>query len=108
MEEGYEIIERNWRDRRGELDIVATRGDVLAVVEVRGLADAYWVRPEETVDHTKQTRVFLAARRWLAAHPGVADRFYVRFDVIGVVVATGELRHIESAFGADDVGRFSR
>lgn len=100
---GFEVLERNWSDGLGELDIIALDGEVLVFVEVRGVQSAGWLAPERTVDFRKQVRVWKAAQRWLARCPGAAQRFYVRFDVIGVVVGSDELRHFQRAFTVDDV-----
>jgi putative endonuclease len=103
---GYTILDRNWSDRRGELDIVARRGDVVAVVEVRGLRSESVVRPVETVDYAKRKQVCETAVRWLALHPGLRDQCFVRFDVIGVRVDGVQGRcveHVEGAFVVDDV-----
>ncbi len=107
-QKGYRIVSRNWRDRRGELDIIAVRGEVLVVVEVRGQRADAWMPPEATVGVHKQRRVAAAAQRWLSLHPWAQSGYLVRFDVIGVVVATDVVLHVERAFTVDDVAGFSR
>lgn len=98
---GHAIEARNWSCREGELDIVARRGDVLVIVEVRS-ASTDWLRsPTVTVSAAKQKRVARAAERYLAVCRGA--RRDLRFDVIGVrFVPDGppQIEHIENAFTA--------
>ena len=101
--QGYSILERNARTRRGELDIVARHRDTLVFVEVktgRSGAQAGPERPALAVGAQKQRRLRLLAREWLAnREPRCAT---MRFDVIGITVArepgvAPELEHIEDA-----------
>jgi putative endonuclease len=81
--EGFEIVARNARVGRLELDIVARRGRLLVICEVRALSSDWMYAPAETVDRRKQTRLRRAAARWLAENdPGPVE---VRFDVASVV-----------------------
>lgn len=95
---GYRVLERNWRCRQGELDIVVRRETTLVFVEVRSVSTTFLGTPIETVSRVKQTRVGRAAEAWLSSHPHPeAD---VRFDVVGVKwrFARPVLDHIENAF----------
>ena len=95
---GYRIVARNHRCRRGEVDLIAEKGELLVFVEVRTRATAAFGGPEETVDARKQRRVIAAARDFLAQRRGPAKA--ARFDVIAVVDGpTGPtLTHFENAF----------
>ena len=97
---GYRIVARNHRCRRGEVDVVAEKGEVLAFVEVRTRATAAFGGPEETVDGRKRRRVIAAARDFLAQRRGPARA--ARFDVIAVVDGPQgpALTHFENAFDA--------
>jgi putative endonuclease len=100
--QGFRIEARNWRCRTGELDIVASKGDLVVMVEVRSVSEGNeWLRgsPSATVTGPKQARIGLAAAAWLAANP--RPEAAIRFDVVGVRV--GPLRahiidYIEDAF----------
>jgi len=100
---GYEIVERNYRTRWGELDIVARHGDTLAFCEVKARrAGGRAGGPFDAVGRGKQGRVRKMASSWLLAH---RDRPYadvIRFDAIGVTFdASGHLlslEHLEGAF----------
>lgn len=100
---GYEIVERNYRTRWGELDIVARRGSILAFCEVKTRrAGGRAGGPLDAVSRSKQVRVRRMASSWLAQR---RDRPYaqtVRFDAIGITVDGGgrllALDHLEGAF----------
>mgnify|MGYP002725731816 CR=1 FL=1 len=81
--EGYTVLERNFRVRGGEIDVVALDGEVLCFVEVRTRQNADHGEPVETVGRAKQRRLVTAARHYLGRHE--QDR-EIRFDVIGIVL----------------------
>lgn len=97
---GYRIVERNWRCDQGELDIVADRDGVLAVVEVKTRTSEAFGHPFEAIDARKAARLWRLAMAWIAAHPDAARGRRLRIDVIAVVGAdprTGSLEHLEDA-----------
>ena len=86
---GVLVLQRNWRCREGELDIVARDGDELVFCEVKTRSGAGFGTPAEAVTAAKARRLRVLAARWLAEERG--DRVEghgcsgIRFDVIGVV-----------------------
>ena len=98
---GFTIVERNFRTRGGEIDIVARKGDVLVFVEVRSLEDAGFGTPEESVTPAKRRRIVAASRRYLSTVPPSSWR-EARFDVIAIEGSgdTAVLRHYPAAFDA--------
>jgi putative endonuclease len=105
---GWRIVERNYRVREGEIDLIAVRGATLAFCEVKTLVHRSRrtrgpANPVESVGYRKQVRVRRMARTWLASHAtggglGVSD---LRLDVIGVVLSpAGELMRLEHLEGA--------
>jgi len=80
---GYRLITANFRARRGELDLVAQDGDVLAIVEVRYRASNRYGGAAASITHAKRTRIIRAARVLLAKNPPLA-RLPARFDVVEV------------------------
>ena len=101
---GWEIRDRNFRCKGGELDIVAARGDVLALVEVKSRLEvsADHFQPDVTIDPKKIRKLVIAARTWLAMHDGELDGLFPRFDVI-TVIGRGpfaKIEHLEDAFEA--------
>lgn len=85
---GYRILDRRWRCRLGELDIVAWDGEVLAVVEVKTRSRTDFGPPVDAVDREKRLRLRRLAQVYLKARNlrGVS----VRFDVVGVTALPGE------------------
>ncbi len=100
---GFEIVERNYRTRWGELDIVAYDGRTLAFCEVKTRRlTAPGRDPLESVHAVKRSKVRKMAGRWLIER---TDRPYadnVRFDAIGVTLDPAgrlvSLEHLEGAF----------
>ena len=111
---GWQIMARQWRGQRGELDVVAMRleqryGQPIEswiIVEVKARSQPRG-RPEwQAVSARKRQRIALAAQEFLSALPWPSPSGLeraVRFDVIGAQVMAGELalRHIEGAFDAE-------
>ncbi|WP_457796997.1 YraN family protein [Methylocystis sp. S23] len=90
----YTILDRNYRIKGGEIDIVARRGRTVLFIEVKARGDieeaAIAITPQ------KQRRVSHAANRWVATHPW-AMNCTLRADAI--FIAPGRLpRHLENAF----------
>jgi len=97
---GYRVLDRNWRCREGELDVVVARDSVLVFCEVKTRRSTTFGSPAEAVTITKQRRLRTLAMRWLDAHPEARART-VRFDVASVLAERGRplvLDVIESAF----------
>ena len=98
VKRGYDIVERNWRCRQGEIDIIASRDSVLVICEVKTRATADFGSPALAVDANKQQRLRRLAAHWLSENP--TTRASVRFDVAAVVGPKEDvsLEVIESAF----------
>ncbi|HVF06258.1 MAG TPA: YraN family protein [Frankiaceae bacterium] len=98
-DEGYVVLDRNWRCRSGELDVVAMRGGVVVFVEVKcRRSDAFGV-PALAVTPAKVARLRAAAAAWLADR-GLDDAS-VRFDVVSVLrppAGAAVLEHFQGAF----------
>ncbi len=79
---GYEVLDRNWRCRTGELDLVVTRDRVVVFCEVKTRRSGTFGAPVEAITFTKRRRLRTLAAEWLAhCRPG---RCEVRFDVASV------------------------
>ena len=94
----YAVVDRNWRCRDGELDIVAAKGNKMVFCEVKTRSGTGFGAPAEAVGHTKQARIRRLAARWLAENGDRRDRrsWTVRFDVAAVL--GGRIDVIEDAF----------
>jgi putative endonuclease len=91
---GYRIVDRRFRTPVGEIDLVALKGETLAIVEVKA-------RPSlaaglEAIAADSYRRIEAAADVWLARHPDLADRV-VRFDLV-VVLPRRWPRHFPDVF----------
>jgi putative endonuclease len=80
---GLRILDRNWRSRDGEVDIVAADRRVLVVCEVKTRSGTRFGTPLEAVTRHKRARLRRLAAQWLVAHGVLFDE--VRIDVIGVI-----------------------
>jgi putative endonuclease len=98
--EGYRVVERNYRCRRGEIDIIAEESQVLCFVEVRSCHSAAFGGPLATVSAAKQARIIRAARHYLMIRGW--ERREIRFDVVGITYEP-ELQ-IQLVRGAFEVG----
>ena len=95
---GYEIVARNWRTRRGEIDIIAQKDGMLVFAEVKTLPSGDLETLAHELDRRKQRRIVETAQLFLANH-----RKYkytaIRFDVLVVDMPEwSEVYHIEDAF----------
>lgn len=95
--QGYRIIEKNYRCRSGEIDLVARDKDYLVFVEVKYRADAACGSPLEAVDYRKQQKILRVAKFYLIAH-GCGTEVNCRFDV--VAIQGDEVTLVQNAFGA--------
>ena len=82
-EAGLELLERNYRTRRGEIDLVLQGQSTVVLVEVRYRTNNFFGIPEETVDTRKQSRLRLAAEVFLQHHR-YSHNTLCRFDVFAV------------------------
>lgn len=99
---GMQIVDRNWRNGRGELDIVALDGDELVICEVKTRASEARGTAEDAVSPAKQKRLVRLAAAYVAA-AGLGE-CAVRFDVVTIRVIAEDralLRHHRAAFTVD-------
>ncbi|MEX0663862.1 MAG: YraN family protein [Acidimicrobiia bacterium] len=90
---GYLLLDRNWRCREGELDLVLSAKRTVVFCEVKTRRSDAFGAPFEAVTPTKQRRLRGLAARWLDEHPqrGVD----LRFDVASVYAPRGEAPRVE-------------
>jgi putative endonuclease len=96
---GYEVLERNWRCREGELDLILGRGRSVVFCEVKTRTSDRFGAPVEAVTAVKQRRIRTLAARWLAEREQRGRE--LRFDVASVMVRRNtepEIDVIEGAF----------
>ena len=95
---GFEIIERNWRTKLGEIDIIAFKNDTLVFVEVKTLPNGTLDMIQRELNYQKRERILKTSKRFLLKHREY-NNSYVRFDVIVIDMPGLEpVYHIENAF----------
>lgn len=98
---GYRVVERNFRCRQGEIDVIARKGGFIVFVEVKLRKNADFGEAREFVTYRKQQRVIRAAELWLVEN---GCELQPRFDVIEIYAPKGTdtvfptIRHLENAF----------
>ena len=103
IESGYKIIERNFRCKVGEIDIIASKSDIVAFVEVKSRRVLSFGLPQEAVNHKKMQYIRRVASYYLTAKMRMRRLFpdcQFRFDVIEItfVDENYEINHIKDAF----------
>ena len=91
----YKISERNYRNKFGEIDIIARIRDTVVFVEVKSRSSDDFGAPSEAVDKRRQGRMCRAAQFYML---GKSQELQVRFDVIEVCLQNGKINHYENAF----------
>jgi putative endonuclease len=97
-ENGYEILESNWRYRRAEVDIIAMDGAVMVFVEVKTRSNDSLRQPEESI--TAQKELFLSDAASAYMEKSGHD-WEIRFDFISIVLQSDQhyiLEHFKDAF----------
>jgi putative endonuclease len=95
---GFRVIDRNYRCREGELDLVLGRPGIVVFCEVKTRRSTRFGEPSEAVGFVKQRRLRRLAAHWLRERrPGSVQ---VRFDVVSVIVRgdRSEVTHVPDAF----------
>lgn len=85
---GYRVIDRNWRTRIGEIDIVAEDAGSIVIAEVKTRTTAATGHPFEAITASKLARLRELARSWRLEHPET-QRAPIRIDVLGVFLGGG-------------------
>ncbi len=99
----YKVLARNYRQRFGELDIVAEDGDTLVFVEVKTRKNASYGNPFEAVDIRKQRKLTRMALDYISRNS--MEERAARFDVVAVLLdgdAGPRIEHIRDAFEIQD------
>lgn len=81
---GYQIIEKNFYSRYGEIDIVAQDSGVIVFVEVKTRTNQTFGDPEASITHAKIERIQKAGLTWLQAHPESPDDW--RIEAISIFI----------------------
>ena len=96
---GLKFLARNYRSKRGEIDLVFRDGDCLAFVEVKARTEGGWTRPAAAVNARKRRLLSQTALDYLRAIKNPPMK--IRFDIVEVLLADGavrEIRHLPNTF----------
>lgn len=96
---GYRIVERNWKFKGYEIDIIAEDKEYIIFTEVKTRATNDWGNPEDAVGRQRMRRIINSASHYLKINS--IDK-PARFDIISIIWSEGkpELCHFEDAFRA--------
>ena len=94
---GYEVLQRNYRFGRGEIDIIAHKENVMVFIEVKTRKNNKYGYPESFVDETQQERIHWAAEEYIRQSGWQGS---IRFDIVAIMRNNDEpqLDHFEDAF----------
>jgi putative endonuclease len=82
-EHGYTVLEKNWRHSRWEVDIIASKNNVLHFVEVKTRRTKNYGLPEEKVGNKKIKNLINAAEEYLYLHP---EWKRIQFDILSIIL----------------------
>ena len=96
-EKGYEIVERNYRYKKSEVDLICKKQGLLVFVEVKTRSNKAFGEPETFVSHSQQKAILRAAEEYMLENNWPGD---IRFDIIAIVINKDfdELTHLKDAF----------
>ena len=91
VKKGYSLLERNWRFRRWEVDIIASKDRFLHFIEVKTRHSLRFGRPEESITRDKMSNLRNAAEEYQYQHP---EWKYIQFDVLAITIMNEEVKEI--------------
>jgi putative endonuclease len=92
QKKGYQLVAQNYRHRRGEIDLIVKREDMLVFVEVKLRSGSHFGFPEQMVSENQWTLLMETAKSFQEEHEYIGP---IRFDVVAIL---GEqIRHFEDA-----------
>ena len=98
LNNGYQLVERNFRTNQGEIDIIVEKENSIVFVEVKTLPKGNLEFLSHVLDSRKQKRIIKTAKRFLAINRQYSNS-YIRFDVIVLdMPGLPQVYHIENAF----------
>lgn len=88
-EKDYNVIERNFRSKFGEIDIVALKDDYLIFVEVKARWSSKFGRPEEAVNASKLWKIGRTGEYYSLLHPDLPKK--LRIEVLALEIESGRV-----------------
>ena len=87
---GYTIIQQNWRHRNWEIDFVASKNKRLHIVEVKTRTSRAFGHPEENMDNKKMQCLINAAEEYMYQHPQWQQ---LQFDILAITILGNEVEY---------------
>ena len=98
VQNGFKILERNWRTGHLEIDLIVKKDNLIVFVEVKSASSQKFGHPVDRVDSKKVANLTRAAQQYLIDHS--IENHDLRFDVVTYV--QGQLEHFPNAFPAGE------
>lgn len=97
LKKGYDIVERNYRFDKAEVDIIARKKDLLSIIEVKTRSSADFGNPQDFVKSKQIKRLVKAVDEYVTVNGLDVE---VRFDIIAIIKTgkTFDIEHLENAF----------
>ncbi len=97
LQKGYKILERNFRYKKAEVDIIAEKNNLLSVIEVKTRSSTYYGNPEDFVKPKQIKNLVAAINEYVTSNDLDVE---VQFDIIAIVKEKSEtkIEHLENAF----------
>lgn len=97
LKEGYKILERNFSTKRGEIDLIAEKGDTLSFIEVKSWSNVGFEGLEHAIGYRKQNSIINTSKKYLAGLKG--SRYsYINYDVVFIDNNAGRIEFLKNAF----------
>ena len=94
-ERGFRLLDRNWRSRHKEIDLVMESEERLHIIEVKTLTAPIVTQPFEKVDARKRMNLAAAARCYISQKRVTSE---VQFDLVSVILPDAEIEYVPEAF----------
>jgi putative endonuclease len=93
----YKILEKNWRFKKSEIDIIAKKEDKVVFIEVKTRTSTFFQEPEKSVTLKKQKMIFIGANQYAQ---NLSDDIEIRFDIVSISLINNQqkIKHIKDAF----------
>ncbi len=98
---GYKILASNFNGKGFEIDIVSSKGNIIAFVEVKRRKSSDFINPLMSIDRKRKRHMIKGAKFFLLTND-LYDRCDVRFDVITIIGSEENIEHYEDAFRIGD------
>ncbi|SDR76003.1 putative endonuclease [Gillisia sp. Hel1_33_143] len=97
ISKGYKIVARNFRFQKAEVDIIARKNNILAIIEVKTRSSSNFGDPQEFVKARQIQHLVKAVDHFVSEHQLDVD---VRFDIIAIIKNSKQtkIEHLENAF----------